>query len=246
MTTIPLSVQLYTVRNAIADDLPGTLSRLAEIGFTQVEPWGFVERVDEYAELLTQNGLSAPSAHARLAGQELGPIFDAANRLGVTTVIDPHIDETRWVTREDVESIAEELGRISDSAAEHGLTVGYHNHAFELENLIDGTPALEILAAALPSGVVLEVDTYWAQVGGQDAPELLARLGDRVKFLHVKDGPITKDDTQQVAVGRGEMPIRDILRAAPGALPVIELDDHTGDVFRALADSVAFLEGVRA
>jgi sugar phosphate isomerase/epimerase len=245
VTTVPPSVQLYTVRSAIAEDLPGALARLAEIGFTRVEPWGFVERVDEYAEQLEALGLTAPSAHANLLGRDLDAVFSAAKRLGVETVIDPHIDETRWVTREDVESIARELGEIADRAAEHDLRVGYHNHAFELENRIGGVPALEVFADALPESVVLEVDTYWVEVGGVDAPELLARLGDRVQLLHVKDGPKTKDDTEQVAVGRGSMPIRDILRAAPQALPVVELDDHAGDVFTALRDSLRFLEGVR-
>jgi sugar phosphate isomerase/epimerase len=224
--TTPISVQLYTVRDAIAADLPGTLRRLADIGYTQVEPWGFVERVDEYAEALPAAGLTAPSAHAKLVGQDLEPIFAAAVRLGVSTVIDPHIDETRWVTREDVEAIAAEFVGISDAAAAHGLTVGYHNHEFELENVIDGTPALEIFAAALPAGVVLEIDTYWVEVGGVDAAELLARLGDQVRFLHVKDGPKSKDDAEQVAVGRGVIPVR--------------------DVFTALTDSLEFLQGVRA
>ncbi|MDY0946156.1 sugar phosphate isomerase/epimerase [Frigoribacterium sp. CFBP9039] len=244
--TSPISVQLYTVRDAIAADLPGTLQRLADIGYTQVEPWGFVERVDEYAEALPAAGLTAPSAHAKLVGQDLQPIFEAAVRLGVSTVIDPHIDETRWITREDVEAVAAELGEVAEAARAHGLTVGYHNHAFELENLIDGTPALEVFAAALPADVVLEIDTYWVEVGGVDAAELLARLGDRVRFLHIKDGPKTKDDTEQVAVGRGTMPVRDILRAAPQALAVVELDDHNGEVFTALEQSHSFLDGVRA
>ena len=67
-----------------------------------------------------------------------------------------------------------------------------------------------------------------------------------MRFLHIKDGPKTKDDTEQVAVGRGTMPVRDILRAAPQALAVVELDDHNGDVFTALEQSHSFLDGVRA
>lgn len=241
-----VSVQLYTVRAAIAADLPGTLKRIADLGFTQVEPWDFVARVDDYAEALPATGLAAPSAHVNLVGRDLEPIFAAAEKLGIGTVIDPHIDETRWITREDVEGVARDLNAVAEKAAERGLAVGYHNHAFELENLIAGTPALEVLAASLDPRVVLEVDTYWSQVGGQDTPELLARLGDRVQFLHVKDGPIDKNDKHQVAVGRGAMPVRDILAAARQALPVIELDDHEGDVFTALAQSLEFLEGVRA
>jgi sugar phosphate isomerase/epimerase len=244
VTTIPLSVQLYTVRDAIASDLEGALRRLADIGFRLVEPWGFVERVDEYAELLPSLGLSAPSAHARLVGQELGPIVAAAKRLGISTLIDPHIDDDRWTSRDGVEGVAADLNSLAERLADDGLAVGYHNHAFELENLIDGTPALEVLAGSLTDAVALEVDTYWVEVGGQDAPDLLERLGDRVRFLHVKDGPITKVDSDQVAVGSGSMPIAAILRTAPQALPVVELDDHAGDVFTALAESVAFLEKI--
>jgi sugar phosphate isomerase/epimerase len=239
-------VQLYTVRKAIADDLAATLSRLSGLGFTLVEPYAFVERVDEYAELLPANGLSAPSAHVKLVGQDLAPIFAAAKRLGVETVIDPHIDESRWTTRKDIERVARDLSEIAEQAAAEGLTVGYHNHAFELENVIEGTPALEIFAAALSDSVFLELDTYWAEVGGQDAVALLGRLGDKVRFLHVKDGPKTTTDKEQVAVGDGAMPVAAILQAAPQALPVIELDDFDGDVFEAVADSYRYLRGDEA
>ncbi len=88
---------------------------------------------------------------------------------------------------------------------------------------------------------MLEVDTYWAQVAGASAPELLARLGDRVRFIHVKDGDISRDDLGQRAVGDGRMPVLDVLAAAPGAVRVIELDDYAGDVFDALERSVQFL-----
>ncbi|MCU1529915.1 MAG: Inosose dehydratase [Frondihabitans sp.] len=243
LVTGPLSVQLYTVRDAIADDLPGTLARVAGLGFTLVEPYSFVDRADEYAELLPANGLSAPSAHVKLVGQDLAPIFAAAKRLGIQTIIDPHIDESRWTTRADIERVARDLSAIADQAATEGLTVGYHNHAFELENVIDGTPALEIFAAALADGVFLEVDTYWAEVGGQDVTALLGRLGDKVRFLHIKDGPKTASNKDQVAVGDGAMPVAEILAIAPQALPVVELDDFDGDVFEAVADSYRYLTG---
>ena len=242
----PLSVQLYTVRDAIAADLPGTLDRVAGIGFDQVELYGYTDRVDDYRAALASAGLTAPSGHARLIGQDVQQILHASAELGIGTVIDPHIDESRWTTREDVEAIARELTDIAGVAADHGIAIGYHNHAFELENRIDGTAALEVLAGALGDSVVLELDTYWAAVGGEDTVALLGRLGDRVQFLHVKDGPRTKNDKEQTAVGAGSMPVREILAAAPQALRVVELDDHDGDVFQALTDSYAFLSEVHA
>ena len=244
--TKPLSVQLYTVRNAIASDLPDALRRVAAIGFTEVELFGYVDRVDDYRTALADAGLTAPSGHARLLGQDVDAILQASAALGVHTVIDPHIDDARWTNRGDIEWIASELSSIAERAADRGLAIGYHNHAFELENRIDGVSALEIFANALTDAVVLELDTYWCEVGGEPAAALLERLGDRVQFLHVKDGPKTKNDKEQTAVGSGSMPVQAILDAAPQAQRVVELDDHDGDVFQALTDSYSFLQKVSA
>ncbi|MCE0458111.1 sugar phosphate isomerase/epimerase family protein [Curtobacterium flaccumfaciens] len=247
--TQPLSVQLYTVRDALSADLPGTLQRIADIGYTNVEAFGFIDNADELAAALRDAGLAAPSGHARLldAGeQDLERIFHASTTLGFGTLIDPHIDESRWTTREDVEAIARELSALAPRAADHGLVLGYHNHAFEFSNRIDGVSAYEVFADALSDDVVLELDTYWVQVGGDDPVTVIGKYGDKVQFLHVKDGDGSHDDKQQVAVGNGIMPIRDIIAAAPDALHVVELDDHEGDVFQAVADSYTFLEGARA
>jgi sugar phosphate isomerase/epimerase len=247
--TQPLSVQLYTVRDALSADLPGTLQRIADIGYTNVEAFGFVDNADELAAALRDAGLAAPSGHARLldAGeQDLERIFHASTTLGFGTLIDPHIDESRWTTREDVEAIARELSALAPRAADHGLVLGYHNHAFEFSNRIDGVSAYEVFADALSDDVVLELDTYWVQVGGDDPVAVIGKYGEKVQFLHVKDGDGSHDDKQQVAVGNGIMPIREIIAAAPDALHVVELDDHEGDVFQAVADSYTFLEGARA
>ena len=241
-----LSVQLYTVRDAIAQDLPAALGRLAEIGFRRVEPWGLTDRADALAEHLPAFGLTAPTAHVHLVGADAEAVFAAAKKVGVTTIIDPHVPEENWTDREGIERTAAQLGEIAARAADHGLRVGYHNHAFELERRIDGVSALEVFANAAPEAVVLEVDTYWAEVGGEPAPELLRRLGDRVVAIHVKDGPRTKVDSDQVGVGDGILPIAEILAAAPRALRVVELDAHSGDVFEAVARSFAFLTGAEA
>lgn len=237
----PLSVQLYTVRNSIASDLPGTLERLAQIGYAQVELFDFVDRAAEYSTALARTGLRASSAHAALLSPRLAAILDAAGELDIGTVIEPRVDETRWTSRDDIVAIADELSEVSRKAADRGIAVGYHNHAFELENRVDGTSALEIFADALSADVVLEVDTYWAEVGGEGAAALLRRLGERVRFLHVKDGPINKVNAEQTAVGRGNMPVAEILQAAPDAQRIVELDDFTGDVFTAVEDSFTFL-----
>jgi sugar phosphate isomerase/epimerase len=236
-----LSVQLYTVRDAIREDPYRALERIAELGFTTVEAFGFVDQVDEYARAFEKFGLTPESAHAMLLGEDVAPIFEAAAALGVRTIIDPCVPAERWTTPADISATATWLNQLAPIAESYGLRLGYHNHYWELENTFDGTTALELLANDLDPAIVLELDTYWAAVGGQDVPALLHRLGRRVQYLHVKDGDISKNNLAQTAVGSGRMPVLDVLAAAPDAARVVELDDFDGDVFDALAASAAFL-----
>jgi sugar phosphate isomerase/epimerase len=238
-----LSVQLYTVREAMAEDMTGTLARIAAIGFDQVEPYGF-PNAEGLGEALAAAGLSAPTGHAHFLGEdenELGRVFASAQSLGIGLAIDPHAEASHWQTESDVREVAAQLNAASAIAATYGVTVGYHNHAHELESHIDGHTAFEFFADLLDPAVRLEVDTYWAAVGGADPVELLGRLGSRVAALHVKDGPATTETKDQVAVGSGSLPIREIIGAAPEALRVIELDDSRADRFDAVADSFAWL-----
>lgn len=246
MSPSPLSVQLYTVRESLQDDLDGTLSRIAGIGFSRVEPYNFTA-FPGLGESLAAHGLSAPTTHAKYLGEGdavLETLFSAAKALGIQRVIDPHVPEDQWQSAETIAATAQKLNAAAKIAASVGVDVGYHNHAHELRSVIDGTTALELFAQQLDPEVGLEVDTYWAAVGGQDPVALLGRLGQRVVALHVKDGPATDQPKDQVAVGSGTLPIREIIAAAPQALAVIELDDSQGDRFTAVEQSFAFLSGV--
>ncbi|MFF1877196.1 sugar phosphate isomerase/epimerase family protein [Leifsonia sp. NPDC058230] len=234
-------MQLYTVRELLTEDTVGTLKRIADLGFTQVEPFAFLSFGDDLRRGLSEAGLSAPTTHQSFIGAELEPVFEAAKALGIETVIDPFVDPTRWQTAESVDQIAAQLNEAAEVAARYGVRVGYHNHAHELESTIDSVTALEYFAGKLSDKVVLELDTYWVVVGGHDPVELLHKLGDRVVALHVKDGPGTTETKDQVAVGHGSLPIEAIVAAAPDALRVIELDDSRGDRFQAIADSYTFL-----
>lgn len=241
MSAKPLSVQLYSVREPFAADPAGTLQRLAGIGFTTVELFGFVDRADEYAALLPAAGLTPSSAHASLVGKDVVPVFEAARKVGITTLIDPFIPAERWQESDDVVATARELNSIAAIAADIGITIGYHNHEWELASKVDGTSALEALADNLDPAVILEVDTYWSAVGGVDPVGLLERLGDRVQFIHVKDGDASRDTLKQQPAGSGVIPVLDILAAAPQAVRVVEFDDYAGDIFEGLEAAVAFL-----
>lgn len=247
MPTPPLSVQLYTVREALDADFDGTIDRIASLGFERVEPYNFAANTEALASALARNGLTAPSGHAPLLSGDRDLIFEAARTLGIGTVIDPFVDPARWSTEEAIAQTAQALNEVAALGGEYGITVGYHNHWWEVETDFGGRTGLELLAERLDPAVVLEVDTYWAAVGGQDPAELLGKLGDRVRFIHVKDGAVDRDNKSQVAVGSGRMDIPAVLAAASSVeVGVVELDDSAGDLFQALEESLRYLNGSAA
>jgi sugar phosphate isomerase/epimerase len=244
---VQISLQLYSLRNRLKEDPRGTLEAVRRIGFRNVELFDFIDKEDEYARLLPDVGLSAPTAHAFLVDpdhvtHEPDRVFDASERLGVKTVIDPIAAPARWKDRGDIAMIADRLNELSPQAAAHGLTIGYHNHAHELEARVDGKHALEYFADLLAPEVGLEVDLYWAAAGGADLVPLLQRLGDRVRFVHVKDGALPGSIEDQVPAGQGDVPLDAALEAATGAeLAVVEFDAFRGDMLHGIADSFSYL-----
>jgi sugar phosphate isomerase/epimerase len=236
------SIQLYTLRHAMQEDLPGTIRKVAEIGFTQVEPYNFVATAKELGAALTDNGLTAPSGHAPLLSQDQDQIFAAAKELGIATVIDPFIPADRWQAAEDIQATAVALNAAAKKGAEYGIRVGYHNHQWELESSIGDRTALEYFTDLLDPEVVLEVDTYWVAVGGHDPVEILTRLGERVKLIHIKDGPLNTDTKAQLPAGKGKVAVLDVIAAARSLeVGVVEFDDYAGDIFEGIGESLAYL-----
>ena len=239
--TVP-AVQLYTVRDHLAADRAGTLAALAGFGFGAVEPFNILADPEGLRADLDAAGLAVTSVHAKPFGEEAGPVFAAARTLGAATVIVPWIEPAVFAGREGVADLAAQLNEAARAAADHGLRLGYHNHEFELNQAVDGRPALEVLADALDEQIVLEVDTYWAAVGGQDVPALLRRLGDRVRLLHVKDGPIDDKDAPMTPVGAGRMPVADVLDALDSIeWRIVELDRCATDLLAAAGSSLDWL-----
>ena len=260
------SVQLFTVNAALEADMDGTLAKVAEAGFTSVEPYDFVRRADALAEAFAQHGLTSPTGHGFLASTSFvlpdgsgstipvpapAEVFAAAKKLGMSIVIDPYTAPDRWTTVEQIEETAQLLNAAAEIGKDHGVRVGYHNHAHELEAVFDGVTGLEVLAGKLSDDVALEVDLYWAARAGVDGPALLSRLGERVKAVHVKDGTLDPDlvtqypPADQVPAGDGNVPLAAAIAAGTGIeYAVVEFDHYDGDIYQAIAKSFTFLSAL--
>ncbi|WNI14561.1 sugar phosphate isomerase/epimerase family protein [Actinacidiphila sp. ITFR-21] len=238
----PLSIQLYTLRDKIAADRDGSLARLAEIGYRSVEAYDPTTDPAGFRRTADALGIGVVSTHAyALFDKDAGEVFDAVATIGTGQAIIPGgIAHEEFTTLDGLRRTADLLNGFAVKAAGRGLRIGYHNHWWELEPRFEGRTALEVLADLLAPEVFLEVDTYWAQVGGADVPRLLGALGDRVTALHVKDGPGVKDEPH-TAVGKGVIDVPSILAAAPDAVRIVELDSCATDVFEAVAESHRYL-----
>ncbi|GIH19373.1 sugar phosphate isomerase/epimerase family protein [Rugosimonospora africana] len=236
-----ISLQLYTVREAFTADPDAAIRRVADLGYRHVEPYDLTVFADVLHGALHANGVTAPSAHSHVIDVDLDPVLDAAEHLGVATVIDSSITANHWESEAQIVAKASALNAAAKIARRHGIRLGYHNHWWELEAHFSGVTGLEVFAAHLDPDVCIELDVYWAAVGGADPVHLIDALAGHVRFLHVKDGDLSRDMKRQMPAGRGIVEIDRILAAAPDALRIVEFDDYAGDVFDGIGQSIAYL-----
>lgn len=239
----PISVQLYSVRDEAAKDFFGVLGKIASFGYVGVETAGLHGKSPaEVRKVLDDLGLACPSGHMGNATKDnLNEIVDAAKTLGTTMVIGG-VGPDRFQSVDGVKQTADEFQASAELLAPHGIKQCYHNHWWEFET-IDGQYGLELFLKLAP-GVFSQLDTYWASnFGAVDAPKLLARISQRVPILHIKDGPLVKDQ-QHVAVGSGKMNFPTVIGAAdPKVLQwlVVELDSCATDMMTAVKASAEYL-----
>jgi sugar phosphate isomerase/epimerase len=242
-----IALQLYTLRRLAAVDLPGTLEAVAAAGFRAVELAGLPETgPGELARLLHGAGLRVVAAHESIEGlrADASAVADRLAEVGCSRAIVPWMPEDDRRTTDDVRRFAADLARFATTLAERGIRIGYHNHSFEFEAL-DGTTVWDVLLGNLPPEVEIELDVYWAAVGGRDpAAEIRAAAG-RVRLLHMKDraaGPEPHD----APAGRGILPFPQIIeagRAADVEWYIVEQDEPQ-EPLADVASALRYLESL--
>jgi sugar phosphate isomerase/epimerase len=239
-----IALQLYTVRQQLAEDFAGTLGRVRDIGYRAVETYPFPAHVSSTmaGDLLKSLGLEVVGMHCDLPlGPALAQIRDAANALGCRKII--WHGWPRSVEHDSIEGVRRLVARYNEAhaaACDHGLEFGLHNHWWEFEP-IDGAYPYRLFDELLHPDMFLELDTYWVRTAGLDPASVIAELGSRVRMLHLKDGPAVHG-LPMTALGEGVMDFAGILRAANDAADlVVELDECAGDIFEAVEVSFRYL-----
>jgi sugar phosphate isomerase/epimerase len=212
-----IALQLYTVRDPLAQDFEGTLALLAKAGYKNVELAGLYERTPQQVrDILDKLKLKAVAAHVGLDwfADKMDQAIADAKVLGYKNLVMP------WLPNElrnaaGFTQVAKTLEAAGRKAADAGMTVCYHNHDFEFIKLGDGTRGWDILyAQSDPKYLQAELDLYWAAFAGEDALKVMQQLSGRLPLLHVKDmaaGP----ERKMAEVGTGVIDYQAIAKAAP-------------------------------
>lgn len=245
MTTIlPISLQLYTVRDNLATDWEGTLERIAEMGYIGVEMAGFsyANVKEQVIRKIKDLGLEISSAHFELPiGEVKNDILDAMHAMGNDKLICAWVNPDNFKSIDSIKALVERFNESNAIAKAAGLKFGFHNHWFEFWN-VDGRSGLQVMIdEGMDNDIFFEIDTYWAQTARVDPVAEIARYADRVKLLHIKDGP-TGHASNMTAVGTGVMDFHKIIPAATSAeWLIVELDRCATDMLTAVKESIEYL-----
>ena len=206
-----IGLQLYTVRDEMKRDLPGTLARVAQVGYLEVEFAGYFGRTpDEIRAILQANHLTSPSSHVGYPDPATWPrLVDEAKAAGHTYVTCPWIPEESRRSADDYRRVAEGFNRAAQRAKEAGLRFAYHNHDFEFRP-VDGAVPFDLLLSSTDRSLVeYEMDLYWVVKGGHDPVEYFEKYPGRFTMVHVKDATAAPE-RRMVDVGSGTIDFRRI------------------------------------
>ena len=214
--TIPVALQLYTLREEMAKDFIGVLRKIAEIGYDGVEFAGYGNlSAKELKALLSELGLKSVGTHVGIEflKNNLDEVIEFNKTIGTSYIVFPH---AKYETKEDFMEMAKFLDETGKKVRENGMTFCYHNHAYEFVEY-DGVRGLDILyRLTKPENLQVELDTYWAAFAGISPVDYIKKYSDRIPLIHLKD----MEDSESRAfaeVGEGTMDIKAITDAGAAA-----------------------------
>lgn len=209
-----IGVQIYSVRNELAQNFDSTLAKISEIGFDYIEAYGlstdgllYGMPPSEYKKAVESHGMKLVSSHSNYFTSEEAPsMIEAAKQAGLDYVVIPWIPEE---LRSDYEAVAENLNSIGAQFKEAGIGFGYHNHDFEFEPTTEGRIPLEILLEGTDlENVDFQLDLYWVVKAESDPMEIINKYPGRFSSFHIKDSDV---DLNQTTVGTGVVDFKTVL-----------------------------------
>jgi sugar phosphate isomerase/epimerase len=208
----PIGLQLYTVRSVLKNDFDGTIAKVAQIGYKEVEFAGYFDHSpQEIRELLGKDGLTAPACHVSydVVENNWQQQLDAAHTIGHEYIVCPWIEEKQRQAPGGWKRAADLFNKAGEQSAKAGIQFAYHNHTFEFQpsKLLGGKKPYDFLLEECdPQFVKMEMDLCWITVGGGDPIAYFNKYPGRFPLVHVKD----VKELPKGAAGPTENPDKDV------------------------------------
>ena len=253
--TDKLAVQLYSVRELLSTDLEGTIKKLSEIGYVNVQVDG-LRGVDihEFKRVLDKYGMNVVGLHIKHERffNDIDGIIKESKIFDCKMIFDKYIEEEDQNTN-GYRKTKFELLKVASMLYESGFRVGLHNPEYDLKNHIDEMNVMDFICKPVNGlSIFPEIDTYWITVNGYDPVKYINNYHDRLPIIHMKDilPDIDIMDYKKniCACGQGYIDFKSIvIEAEKGHVEyyVVEQDcDARGDIIDALEFSYKYLENI--
>jgi sugar phosphate isomerase/epimerase len=230
--TFGLGLQLYTIRDVIGKDVPGSLKKVSDIGYKYIELADYTDgkfygyEPTEFRKMVNDLGMEILSSHTQVSGQ--GITSDNAKRmaednakLGVKYCVQPWVVEEARTTIASYQKMVADWNKVGKIIKDTGIQFGYHNHNFEFATVEGKVPFYDVLMVELDKDLVtMEIDLFWTIKAGQNPVKIFNKYPGRFQLFHMKDmfskeAPIftTDDVTDFAPVGSGVINFKEILAA---------------------------------
>jgi sugar phosphate isomerase/epimerase len=194
-----IGLQLYTIRDAMEKDAPGSLKTVSDAGYKYVELASYRDRKfynyepAEFRKLVNGLGMKILSSHASVKAR--GLTLDDAKKmaedhaiLGVKYCIHPWVDEEFRRTVSSYKKMIADWNMVGKVMKENGIQFGYHNHNFEFDTIEGKVPFFDILMVELDKELItFELDLFWTIKAGQNPVEIFKKYPGRFQIFHLKD-----------------------------------------------------------
>jgi len=257
-----IGIQLYTLRNEIGKDVGATIKAVVDAGYVQGEMYGF-PNCEPMIQAAKDSGLALHSSHFEwdtvVSPKDEGmsdfmKILEKAKEVGLSHLVVPYLHGNTRETLDDYKKVAENMNKGAVKAKEAGITLAYHNHAFEFEPKEGGKSGFDVFVEEFGEDTKFELDVFWVKVGGVEPVKLMKQLKGRVSQLHLKDlkagmelpnfGGVPKDAFQEL--GDGIIDMEPIIKAAKraGVAHCHVEQDQSPDPIASINQSMGYLKGL--
>lgn len=252
-----IAVQLYSVRTYAQQEFVSTLKRIADIGYSAVEPAGFWNiRPSEFKKIVNDLGMEVCSSHSPWARtpQTLGEVMDLADDLELKTIVCGY-GRNDFSDLDSIKAAAENTNAMKEILNRNGYDLMQHNHYWEFER-IDGKLKYDIYRELCP-GIKMQLDCYWSTNKGTENPvEMMEKYHNDIVSIHMKDGVCRQIATVDgmkngildckidlLPLGSGDLPIPELVAKAPEWVKhiIVELDYCEIEMFEALKRSYDYM-----